>query len=214
MATIIPGILTNDEDDYVKRLRRAEHVANLIQIDVIDGQFAPNTTIGPEVIQRHPTSSMLEVQLIVKKPKIYIKKLIDLDFVSRIIFPFESDEIVEENIYLIKSNKKQVGLSINPETPISGVLGLMDDIDLLCIFSATPGFSGKKLEEPVYDRIKESKKINAALPVEIDIGVNFETAHKLAKAGANFLIATSALHNAADYNLAYEKLAKLAKTDG
>lgn len=214
MAAIIPGVLTNEETDYVERLRRAEHVAGLIQIDVIDGQFAPNTTIGPEIIKKHPSSSMLEVQLIVKKPKAFIEKLVDLDFVSRIIFPFESDENVETNIYLVKSNKKQVGLSINPETPVSSVLSLMKSIDLLCIFSATPGFSGKKLEKPVYARIKESKKLNPGLPIEIDIGVNFETAPKLARAGADFLIATSALHNAPDYSLAYEKLANLAKING
>lgn len=214
MATIIPGVLTNEETDYEARLRKAEYVASLIQIDVIDGQFAPNTTIGPEVIKKYPSSSKLEVQLIVKKPQAYIEKLIDLDFVSRIIFPFESDEDIKTNIYLIKSNKKQVGLSINPETPVSSVSSLMDSIDLLCIFSATPGFSGKKLEAPVYGRIRESKKFRPSLAVEIDIGVNFETAPKLASAGANFLIATSALHNAPDYSLAYEKLAKLAKTSG
>lgn len=211
MSKIIPGILTDDEQDYCKRLEVAEHTADLIQVDVIDGKFAPNTSIGPEVIRKHPTSSMLEVQLIVKRPKTFIEKLRDLDFVSRIIFPFESDESIEANIYLVKSNKKQVGLSINPETPVSSVFGLMDEIDLLCIFSATPGFSGKKLEEPVYERVKESKKINPTLPVEVDIGVNFETAPKLVRAGADFLVATSALHNAPDFSLAYEKLAKLAQ---
>ncbi|KKR78118.1 MAG: Ribulose-phosphate 3-epimerase [Candidatus Curtissbacteria bacterium GW2011_GWA1_40_9] len=210
MAQIIPGILTNDEKDYVRRLRIAEAVAPLIQVDVLDGKFAPNTTIGPETIKRHPSSSMLEVQLIVKKPKVYIDQLIDLDFVSRIIFPYESDEDVKENIHLIRANKKQAGLSINPETAVLSVFPLMSDIDLLCIFAASPGFSGKRLESSVYGRIKETKQIKPGLPVEIDIGVNLETAPKLARVGADFLIATSALRNAPDFSLAYAQLAKAA----
>jgi len=81
----------------------------------------------------------------------------------------------------------------------------------LCIFSASPGFSGKKLEDHVYGRIKESKKLDPNLPIEIDIGVNSETAPLLALAGADFLVATSALHNSPDYMIAYEKLDKLAR---
>ena len=211
MAKIIPGILTDNESDYHSRLLRAEHVSDLIQVDLIDGKFAPNVTIGPDVVRKYPSSSMLEVQLMVEFPQNYINELVKLEYVSRIIFPFEVDSDTNQDIYLIKSFGKQAGLSINPETPVSAVLYYTDDIDFLCIFSASPGFAGKKLEEEVYGRIKESKKLNPDLPVEVDIGVNFETAPKLAEAGADFLVATSALHNSDDYRIAYEKLAKLAE---
>ncbi len=211
MAKIVPGILTNDENDYVARLRRAEHVSDLIQVDVIDGFFAPNHTVGVDTIKKYPSNSMLEVQLMVKDPSSHIAKLADIDFVSRIIFPYETKENVLENIYKVKSMDKQVGLSINPETSVETIIGFSENLDLLCIFSASPGFSGKKLQEPVYRRIKESKLLEPYLPVEIDIGVNFDTAPLLAKAGADFLVATSALHNAPDYVVAYEKLDKLAK---
>jgi len=211
MAKIIPGILTGNETDYHSRLLRAEHASDLIQVDLIDGKFAPNVTIGPDIIKKYPSSSMLEMQLMVEFPQTYINELVKLEYVSRIIFPFEVDSDTNRDIYLIKSFGKQAGLSINPETPVSAVFYYMDDIDFLCIFSASPGFSGNKLGEGVYDRIKESKKMNLSLPVEVDIGVNFETAPKLAIAGADFLVATSVLHNSDDYQIAYEKLAKLAE---
>lgn len=211
MAKIVPGILTADEDDYVARLRRAEHVSDLIQVDVIDGIFAPNKTIGFDVIKKYQSSSMLEVQLMVNKPSEHIAELVNVNFVSRIIFPFETKEDISENIYTIKRSDKQVGISINPETPVTSIADYSDDIDVLCIFSASPGFSGRKLEEPVYERIKESKKLDPNLPIEIDIGVNFETTPILASSGADFLVATSALHNATDYMIAYEKLVKLAQ---
>lgn len=210
MAKIIPGILTADEGDYHNRLLRAEHVSDLIQVDVIDGKFAPNVTIGSDIVKKYPSSSMLEIQLMVEFPQNYINELANLEYVSRIVFPFEVHSDTGQDIYLIKAYGKQAGLSINPQTPVGAVLHYMDDIDFLCIFSASPGFAGRKLEEAVYGRIKQAKKLNPSLPVEIDIGVNFETAPKLAAAGADFLVATSALHNADDYVVAYEKLAKLA----
>jgi len=210
MAKIVPGILTADEDDYRVRLKRAEHVSDLVQVDIIDGIFAANKTVSVEIVRKIQTSIMLEVQLMVDKPSLDITKLLGVDFVSRIIFPFETKESVRENIYLIKRAGKQAGLSINPETPVISIDKYADDIDILCIFSANPGFSGRKLEEPTYGRIKESKLLYPTLPVEVDIGVNFDTTPLLVKAGANFLVATSALHNAPDYLVAYEKLDKLA----
>lgn len=212
MAKIIPGILTNNEEEYHDWLLTAEKVSDLIQIDVIDGKFANNTTIGVETIKKYHSSSNLEVQLMVIYPQNYIDDLVRLEYVSRIIIPFEVHGGLEESIIHIKNHNVEVGLSINPSTPVPAVFHWLDEIDLLCIFSAEPGFSGKKLEEATYSRIKQSKKYKADLPVEIDIGVNFETAPKLAKAGADFLIATSALKNAPNYEEAYTKLAQLART--
>ena len=210
MAIIIPGILTANEEDYHKKLLMAEHVSDLIQIDVVDGKFSANKTVGVDVIKKYPSSSSLEVQLMVVSPMNYIDDLARLEYVSRIIFPFEIDGDINENIYLIKKFGKQAGLSLNPETPIKAAFHFFDDIDLLSIYAASPGFSGQKLQEATYGRIREAKKIAAGLPIEVDIGVNEQTAPKLVKAGADFLIATSYLNNAEDYYLAYEKLAKLA----
>lgn len=210
MAKIVPGILTASEEDYHQRLIKAEYVTDLVQIDIIDGKFAKNTTIGPGIIKKYLSSSQLEIQLMVVYPENYIDELAPVEYVTRIIFPFEIDADVASAIYHIKKHDKQAGLSLNPTTPVISAIHFFDDIDFLLLMTATPGFSGQKLGESTYERIKQVKKIAPQLPVEIDIGVNFDNAKKLALAGADFLVCTSALYNADDFRLAYERLAKLA----
>lgn len=211
MPVVIPGVLTDDENDYRARLRKAESVAGLVQIDIIDGKFAPNVTVGVDTVNKYPSTSSLEVQLMVVEPSRHIKDLIDSSFVSKIIFPFETSEDVAQNIKEVGGSGKLVGLSINPETAVSAISAFEKYLDVLCIFSASPGFSGKKLEEVTYERIARSKTLYPDLPVEVDIGVNLETAPKLVRAGADFLVATSALHNSANYQSAYGELAQVVK---
>ena len=211
MAKIVRGIVNDSESEYNKRLLVAEHVADLIQIDLVDGKFALNNTVGVEIIKKYYSSSFLEIQLMVIYPENYIDELAPLDYVSRIIFPFEIDADINSAIYHIKKHGIQAGLSLNPDTPITAAIHYFDDIDLLLLMTGKPGFSGQKLGEGTYGRIRQTKKINRALPVEIDIGVNFENAGKLARAGADFLVASSTLYGAEDFRLAYEKLAKLAQ---
>ncbi|MBI3283119.1 hypothetical protein HYZ70_03545 [Candidatus Curtissbacteria bacterium] len=210
MAQIIPGILTSSEDEYRKRLEKAEHVAPLLQIDVVDGKFSKSTTVGAATIKKFVPACMLEIQLMVVYPMNYIDDLSPLPFVSRIIFPFEIDGDVMENIYLIKKLGCQAGLSLNPETPIHAALHYFDDIDLLLLMTGKPGYSGQKLGDETYARIGVAKKINGSLPIEIDIGVDFENASRLAAAGADFLVSSSALYGEPDFRIAYEKMAKLA----
>lgn len=210
MAVIVPGILTNDEDDYKKRLRLAEHVASLIQIDVVDGIFAKSNTVGIEVISKYPSSKSLEIQLMVVNPSYYIEQIARLEYVSRIIFPYECEEDVGENIYSVKKHKKQVGLSLNPNTPVDTASSFFDDIELLLLMTGRPGFSGQKLGGDTYDRLHKVKSLSPGLALEVDIGVNESNVAKLVKAGADFLVTSSAIYDAPDFYLAYEKLAKLA----
>lgn len=211
MAKIVPGILTADEAEYHQKLLTAEHATDLIQIDVVDGLFSANKTVGAEVIKRYPSSAMLEIQLMVNFPQNYINDLANLDYVLRIIFPFEVDTDTGQDIYLIKGYGKQAGLSLNFDTPVASALHYFDDIDLLLLMTGKPGYSGQKMGENTYERIKEVKRLAPRLPLEIDIGVNFENANSLASAGADFLVASSALYNTEDFRSSFEKLAKLAQ---
>lgn len=211
MAVIVPGILSNSEDEYHRRLLAAEHVADLIQIDVVDGKFAPSTTVGSDIIKKYQTFRSLEIQLMVVYPENYIDDLAPLEWVVRIIVPFEIDADVASAIYHIRRHGKQAGLSLNPTTPVHAALHYFDDIDLLLLMTGKPGFSGQKLGDGTYKRISEAKSLVADMPLEVDIGVNFDNAAKLAQAGANFLVASSALYNAADFSVSYEKLTKLAQ---
>lgn len=210
MAIIVPGINTTDEGEYEKKLRLAEHVADLIQIDIGDGKFTPKETLGPETIAKFPTSKNLEIQLMVFHPLPYVDKLVILPFVSRILFPLECKDNQREVIYRVKSHDKIVGMSLNPETAVSALIPFLDDIDYMQFLANSPGPSGQSLKEETYDRISEIKRLEPTLPVEVDIGVNFETTPKLVAAGADFLVSTSAIFGAPDFFVAYEKLAKLA----
>ena len=201
----------DNERDYCKRLKLAEHTTDLVQIDVVDGLFAKSKTVGVDVIRNNPSSSRLEIQLMVVSPKNYIDNLVDLDFVSRIIFPFEIEDDIFDLIYRVKRGNKDVGLSLNMETDITDVLPFVDNINLLLLLTGKPGYSGQQLGINTYDRIKQAKDLMPSIALEIDIGVNFENASKLAHAGADFLVASSILFKAEDFHIAYNKLAALAK---
>lgn len=209
MAIIIPAILTDQEDIYREHLERAQYAAQIVQIDIIDGKFANNKTVGADVIAKYPTTASLEIQIMAIDSRGYIKDLAPLECVSRIIVPYEKNNDLKENIYAIKSANRQVGISLNPKTPVSTIANLFDQIDLLLFLAVEPGFAGQKFQEIVLDKIKEAKKISRGLAVEVDGGINFETAPKAAAAGADFLAANSVIFKAPDFYLAYEKLTKL-----
>lgn len=211
MSKIIPAILTADEKEYVKNLKQACHVSDLVQIDIIDGKFAKNRTLGPDIIAKYPSSSSLEIQLLVKTPSLYINKLISLDFISRFIIPREIEENINEIIYLVKNYKKQIGISINPKTAVEKVKTYFDDIDFLQFLAVEPGFSGQKFQNIVFDKVKEVKTLAPHLPLEVDGGINFENAKILTNLGIDFLAANSVLFKADDFYVAYEKLARLSQ---
>lgn len=210
MAKIIPTILTSSEEEYHKRLLLAEHVSDLIQIDVIDGKFAKNLTVDINTIKKFPSSKMLEIQLMVVDPQSYVNELLLIDYVSRIIVPFEGVDDLPEIIYRVKSSHKQVGISLNPNTPLRAALTFLDNIDLLLLLAVEPGFSGQKFQEQVLEKIFEAKKMSVGLAIEVDGGINFENIPRIVEAGANFLAVNSALFGAPDFYVAYEKLERLA----
>lgn len=210
MATIIPAILTDDEAVYREQLQKAQHVAPIVQIDIVDGKFAQNVTVGPSVIAKYPTSANLEIQIMALDNLFYINDLVDLDFVFRIIVPYEKNHDLKECIYAARGKNKQIGISLNPATPVESIAHLFDDIDLLLLLGVEPGFSGQKFQEKVLDKIGKAKELSKALAIEVDGGVNFETAPQAAAAGADFLAANSVLFGAPDFYVAFEKLAKLA----
>lgn len=211
MVKIVPAILTESEEEYHDQLLMAEHVSDIIQIDVIDGKFAKNQTVGCDIIKKYKTSSMLEIQLMVLYPQNYIEELKLIDYVSRIIVPLETEGSIPEAIYNVRMYHKEIGLSINPATPAGSVFPFLDDIDMLVILAVEPGFSGQKFKNEVLDKVRNVKKNAPGLAVEVDGGITFENAEEVARSGADFLAVNSTLFRAADFHIAYEKLAKLVQ---
>ena len=191
---IAPSILSADFgqlDNEIKRLEKAG--ADMIHVDVMDGHFVPNLTIGPPVIKalRKYSSLPFDVHLMISPVHKYIKNFADAGADIITIHP-EATQNIEESIKLIKSLNKKVGLSLNPNTPINVINNFLDKINLVLIMSVYPGFGGQKFMPEVLKKIKDldqiKKQKNLNFDIEVDGGINFDNSKLVKEAGANILV--------------------------
>ena len=191
---ISPSILSADFSklgDDIKRLE--ENGADMIHVDVMDGHFVPNLTIGPPVIKslRKYTNLPFDVHLMIDPVHKFIKDYSDAG-ADIITFHPEATENILETIKLIRSLGKKVGISLNPNTEIKAAINYLDKIDLILIMSVYPGFGGQKFISSVVQKIKDLDKIrnerNLSFKIEIDGGINFETSKIAIEAGVDILV--------------------------
>ena len=191
---ISPSILSADFSQLgneIQNLEKAE--ADLIHIDVMDGHFVPNITIGPEVISklRKYTSLPFDVHLMISPVDQFIKNFAEAGADIITIHPEATSDLIA-SIKKIKSFNKKAGVSLNPETPVEKVLSVLKLIDLVLVMSVNPGFGGQKFMEKVLDKVKilrkeiDSKKLKTL--IEIDGGINFTNAKMAKKAGVDILV--------------------------
>jgi ribulose-phosphate 3-epimerase len=191
---ISPSILSADFSQLGNEIKRLEEGgADMIHMDVMDGHFVPNLTMGPPIIKslRQYTNLPFDVHLMISPVHKYIKDYADAGADIITIHP-EATEDLKESIYHIKNLNKKVGVSLNPKTKIDLITDLLNEIDLVLIMSVNPGFGGQKFIPEVLDKIKELKKIknqkNIQFDIEIDGGINFDNNKLAIKAGANILV--------------------------
>ncbi len=191
---ISPSILSADFSQLGNEIKRLEQSgADMIHVDVMDNHFVPNLTIGPPVIKslRKHTNLPFDVHLMIDPVHKYIKNFADAGSDIITIHP-EATENLLESINQIKSLKKKVGVSLNPNTKIEIIENVLDKINLVLIMSVYPGFGGQKFMPEVLEKISELKKIqdNKKLnfDIEVDGGINFENNKKVIDAGANILV--------------------------
>ena len=191
---ISPSILSADFSNLGKEIQNLERAkADLIHIDVMDGHFVPNITIGPEVINklRKYTSLPFDVHLMISPVHDFIKNFADAGADIITIHPEATNDLVS-SIKKIKSYNKKVGVSLNPETSVDKALPILSMIDLVLIMSVNPGFGGQKFMEETLEKVKvlrkeiDTKKFKTQ--IEIDGGINFENAKMAKKAGVNILV--------------------------
>jgi len=188
---ISPSILSADFSQLGNEIKRLEEGgADMIHVDVMDGHFVPNLTMGPPIIKalRQYTTLPFDVHLMISPVHKYIKDYADAGADIITIHP-EATENLKNSILHIKSLNKKVGVSLNPETKIDLIKDLLNEIDLVLIMSVNPGFGGQKFMPEVLKKlkkIKDQKKIK--IDIEIDGGINFDNNKLAIEAGANILV--------------------------
>ena len=191
---ISPSILSADFSQLGAEIKRLEEGgADMIHVDVMDGHFVPNLTIGPPVIKalRKQCSIKFDVHLMISPVHKYIEAYSEAGADIITIHPEATDNL-DESILKIKSLNKKVGVSLNPKTKIDLIIDYLEKIDLVLIMSVNPGFGGQKFMPEVLDKIRELKKIqsknNLNFDIEIDGGINFDNCQSAIEAGANILV--------------------------
>jgi len=204
---ISPSILSADFSKLGEEIIALEKAgADYIHIDVMDGHFVPNITIGPEVIKRlRPVTNLtFDVHLMISPVNNFIKDFADAG-ADIITFHPEATKNMSETIGLIKKLGKKVGVSLKPKSKIDLIENYLNEIDLILIMSVEPGFGGQKFMPEVLDKMKklrdmvEEKKLN--VDIEIDGGINFDNSKKAKDFGANILVSGSTVFKEHNGNL-------------
>ncbi len=205
MVRIAPSILSSDFSRIGEEIKSAEKAgADLIHVDIMDGHFVPNITIGPPVVKaiRKVTDLPLDVHLMIEDPDRFIDSFAEAG-ADIITVHSEASTHLHRSVDFIKSSGKKAGVSLNPATPLNVLDFILSEIDMVLLMSVNPGFGGQKFIPQTIDKIKMLKAIirekGVSVDIEIDGGVNDKNAGSLVKEGADILVMGSAFFNSKDY---------------
>ncbi len=217
MIKIAPSILSADFSKLGQEIKEVEEAgADYIHVDVMDGHFVPNITIGPLIVEaiRPATGLPLDVHLMIDNPEAYIETFAKAG-ASIITVHQEACIHLHRVLQQIKAAGVKAGVVINPGTPVEMIRDILPDVDLVLIMSVNPGFGGQSFLPLALDKVKHiadwRKELGLTFEIEVDGGVNPETAKLCAQAGADVLVAGSAVFNQTDRKQAIAAIRQAAK---
>ncbi|MBD8068343.1 ribulose-phosphate 3-epimerase [Bacillus sp. PS06] len=212
MVKIAPSILSADFSKLGEEIKDVERSgADLIHVDVMDGHFVPNITIGPLIVEaiRPVTKLPLDVHLMIEEPDRYIPEFAKAG-ADYITVHVEACRHLHRTIHLIHSFGVKAGVVLNPATPIETIKHIIDEVDMVLFMTVNPGFGGQSFIHGVLPKIEELAQIikekGLNVEIEVDGGVNEQTAKLCIEAGATVLVAGSAIYNEVDRELAISKI--------
>ncbi|MGB3082747.1 MAG: ribulose-phosphate 3-epimerase [Candidatus Omnitrophota bacterium] len=204
---IAPSILSADFSKLGEEVKSIEKAgADWVHVDVMDGAFVPNITIGPLVVRsiRNSTGLFFDVHLMIDDPIKYVDQFADAGS-DLITFHIEACENPKKSIEKIRAKGKKVGVSIKPGTDVSALDGMLGDVDMVLVMTVEPGFGGQSFMSDMLDKIRELKKRFNGY-IQVDGGINKETALQAIDAGAGVLVAGTAVFGQEDYAKAISEL--------
>lgn len=209
MLDVLPGIL---EQDFAKIERKYKLVApyvDYVHIDIVDGILFDNTTFDdPEPFKRLRTPPKRELHMMVERPQDIANPWIEAGF-ERLIGHIEGIQDAESFIDAVSEQSGEVGLALDIDTPVSVIKEYVDIVDVVLLMAIETGFSGQEFDHRVLSKIHEVREINDIVAIEIDGGINYETAEAVAEAGATRVVSTSYIFNSENPERAIRDLAKL-----
>ena len=218
MKLIAPSILSADFSRLGEEVKAVESAgADWIHVDVMDGHFVPNITIGPLVVEaaRRVTTLPLDVHLMIEDPDKYIEAFAKAGSTYLTVHP-EACRHLHRTIQAIKDLGVKAGVSLNPSTPLSAAEWILEDVDLVLVMSVNPGFGGQKFIPQAVQKIEALKSMirskNLNVLIQVDGGVNKETIRSVSEAGADAFVAGSAIFGSSDYAQTIAELRSLIGT--
>ena len=192
---IAPSILAGDFGQFAREAQRVEQAgADWLHCDVMDGNFVPNITFGPDVIAalRKATKLPLDVHLMINRPDVYAERFLDAG-ADNLIVHVEAQHAVAQTLALIRSRGRRAGLSLNPPTPVEKILPFLDAVDEVLVMTVNPGFGGQAFMPEMLEKIRVLRQRAPQLDISVDGGINLATGRQCVAAGANALVAGNSL---------------------
>ena len=210
MIKLSPSILSADFGRLNEEIKQVEGLVELLHVDVMDGHFVPNITIGAPVVKKIKTSIPLDVHLMIENPEKYLKDFAEAG-AHIICVHAEAISYLKQIVVQIKALGVKAAVSINPKTPLSAVDVVLDDVDMVLIMSVEPGFGGQTFMPEVLPKVKELREKKPELDIQIDGGITKDNIKLAVEAGANVFVAGSSIFGKEDRAQAIKELRQAAE---